>query len=171
MALEAHYLGMTLSVSDLDTDNLAYFAHLASGTFHLQQCGACNLLRYPPGPACVWCGHAASRWVPVSMTGTVHSYTEVHHAIQPGFRDASPYMVLLVDLDEQRALPDPHDALRVIGNLVSPDGLLAPATEVRKTGIGTRVRMVFTPLAPNFSLPNWTLGEDLDKPTAWRVSP
>ena len=47
----------------------------------------------------------------------MHSYTEVHHAIQPAFREHTPYMVLLVDLDTQKGEPTPDEALRVIGNL------------------------------------------------------
>ena len=58
-----------------------------------------------------------STWRQVEGKGAVHSYTEVHHAIQPAFRDHTPYMVLLVDLDTQKGEPTPDEALRVIGNL------------------------------------------------------
>ena len=50
----------------------------------------------------------------------MHSYEEVHHAIQPAFRDHTPYMVLLlVDLDTQKGQPLEHEALRVVGNLTT----------------------------------------------------
>ncbi len=80
--------------------------------------------------------------------GTVHSYTEVHHAIQPAFKPFTPYLVLLVELDTQSGKPTREEGLRMIGNLVRPDGVLAPKNEVEKVGIGTRVRMVFTDVAP-----------------------
>ena len=82
--------------------------------------------------------------MPVEGKGAVHSYTEVHHAIQPAFKAHTPYLVLLVDLDTQLGKPTEHDALRVVGNLATPDGKLAPAEMVKRVGIGTRVRMVFS---------------------------
>jgi uncharacterized OB-fold protein len=167
MAIEVSYLGMTLEVSDLDPDNLSYFQFCARGAFHLQRCAACSLLRYPPGPSCYWCGHESSRWDPVATAGTVHSFTEVHHAIQPGFRNAAPYAVLIVDLDEQRGRPTQDEALRVVGNLVETDGRLAPAELVGRIGIGSRVKMTFTPVGPDIAIPNWT---PADEPGArpWR---
>jgi uncharacterized OB-fold protein len=98
-----------------------------------------------------------SKWIPVEGKGTVHSYTEVHHAIQPAFRGHTPYLVLLVDLDIQKGTPTEHEALRVVGNLATPDGRLAPPELVRQVGIGTRVRMVFSDVAPGLSLPQWTV--------------
>ncbi len=67
-----------------------------------------------------------SKWMPVEGKGAVHSYTEVHHAIQPAFKAHTPYLVLLVDLDTQKGKPTADEALRVIGNLTTPDGKLAP---------------------------------------------
>ena len=64
--------------------------------------------------------------MPVEGKGAVHSYTEVHHAIQPAFKAHTPYLVLLVDLDTQKGKPTEHEALRVVGNLATPDGKLAP---------------------------------------------
>jgi uncharacterized protein len=99
----------------------------------------------------------------------VHSYTEVHHAIQPAFRDHVPYLILLVDLDTQKGKPSAEEALRVVGNLVTPDGVLAPLDLVRKVGIGTRVRMVFSDVAPGLALPQWTIDETAKQPAKpWR---
>ena len=92
MAIQATYLGMPLAIDDLDVENLAYFKHCAAHNFHLQRCTACRLLRYPPTTACPWCISPKSDWVPVEAKGAVHSYTEVHHAIQPAFKAHSPYL-------------------------------------------------------------------------------
>ena len=59
--------------------------------------------------------------------GAVYSYEEVHHGIQPAFQARTPYMVLLVELDTQKAKPTEHESLRVIGNLTTPDGMLGTA--------------------------------------------
>jgi len=167
MAVIGDYLGMSLSIDDLDVENLAYFRYCAAHDFHLQQCEACGLVRYPPATGCPWCMSRDSKWVPVEGKGTVHSYTEVHHAIQPAFRGCTPYLVLLVDLDTQKGEPSEHEALRVVGNLVTPDGKLAPSELVGQVGIGTRVRMVFSDVEPGLSLPQWTL-DDTPLEKAWR---
>src|SRR5262245_10672482 len=168
MAITANYLGMPLDISELDHENLEYFRHCAAHVFHLQACTSCNLLRYPPTTACPWCAQPGSRWVPVEGRGSVHSYSEVHHAIQPAFREHTPYLILLVDLDTQKGAPSPEEALRVVGNLTTPDGKLAPPDQVRKVGIGTRVRMVFTDVAPGLALPQWTIDETAGGPVGWR---
>ena len=168
MAVNAAYLGMQLDLNDLDIENVEYFKHCAAHSFHLQQCSACNLLRYPPTTACPWCAHRESRWMPVEGKGAVHSYTEIRHAIQPAFKPFVPYLVLLVDLDTQKGKPSEHEALRVLANLCTPDGKLAPPEMVRQVGIGTRVRMIFTDVAPGLSLPQWTIDEAASQPKPWR---
>ena len=80
--ISADYLGMPLAIDDLDRENLDYFAHCAKHEFRLQRCCNCQLFRYPPQTACPWCTEAKADWVAVEGKGTVHSYTEVHHAIQ-----------------------------------------------------------------------------------------
>src|SRR4051794_268462 len=105
MALTGEYLGMNLRVDDIDTENLEYFKHCGEHNFSLQQCTECHLLRYPPTTGCPWCANPESTWVPVEGKGTIHSYGEVHHAIQPAFRDHLPYMLLLVQLDTQAGQP------------------------------------------------------------------
>ncbi len=169
MAIQANYLDMPLDINDLDVENLAYFKHCAAHGFHLQKCDACGLLRYPPTTACPWCASPKSAWVPVEGRGAVHSYTEVHHAIQPSFKAHTPYLILLVDLDAQKGQPSEHEALRVVGNLATPDGKLAPPETVRRVGIGTRVRMVFADAGPGIALPHWTIDEDAAQPAKpWR---
>lgn len=167
--LKGDYLGMTLSVSALDIENLAYFKHCAAHDFHLQKCSDCGLLRYPPGAACHGCGSLASEWVPVEGKGTVHSYSEVHHGIQPAFKERTPYLILLVDLDTQKGKPGKDHALRVGGNLATPDGKLAPPELVKRIGIGSRMRMVFADVSEGLSIPLWTLDEGAKQPKKpWR---
>jgi len=169
MAIKGDYLGMTLTVDELDIENTEYFRHCADHDFHLQQCDECKLLRYPPTTACPWCTCLTSSWTRVEGKGAVHSYVEVHHAIQPAFKAHTPYLVLLVDLDTQKGRPTEHEALRVVGNLTTPDGTLAPADAVRQIGIGSRVRMVFSDVGPSLALPQWTFDETATQPARpWR---
>ena len=167
--LKGDYLGMTLSVTELDIENMEYFKHCAAHDFHLQKCKECGIVRYPPGAACFNCGSLESAWIPVEGKGTVFSYAEVHHGIQPAFRERTPYLLLLVELDSHKGEPTKDHALRVGGNLVTPDGVLAPPDVVKKIGIGSRMRMVFADVSDGLSLPQWTLDDDAKQPAKpWR---
>ncbi len=169
MAVEGEYLGMNLAIADLDTENLAYFAHCASHNFHLQRCADCDLLTYPARSACPHCAGSDLRWEAVEGKGVVHSYSEVHHAIQPAFKPHAPYLILLVELDVQRDTPNPGDALRVAANLTTPEGDLAPPETVKRVGIDSRVRMVFKDVSDGLSLPMWTIDEEAEQPDdPWR---
>ena len=169
MNIQATYLGMPLDINDLDVENLAFFKHCAAHDFHLQKCSACGLLRYPPTTACPWCASPKSEWAKVEAKGAVHSYTEVHHAIQPAFKAHTPYLILLVDLDTQKGKPTADESLRVVGNLTTADGKLAPPEMVRRVGVGTRVRMVFADVVAGLAIPQWTIDEGAAQPPKpWR---
>jgi uncharacterized OB-fold protein len=103
--LQGEYLGMLLTIEDVDKENLAYFNYCDAGEFRLQRGVQSGLLRYPPTTACPWTRDREYNWVSVEGKGEVHSYNEVHHAIQPAFRQFVPYMLLLVDLDTQKGQP------------------------------------------------------------------
>jgi len=167
--LTGQHLGMNLTVDDLDIENVAFFNHCANGDFRLQKCKQNGLFRYPPTTRCPFSGSPDYDWVSVEPKGAVHSYGEVHHAIQPAFKGHTPYLILLVELDTQKGQPSENDGLRVAGNLVTPDGKMAPPEMVAKVGVGSRMRMVFAPVGEDFALPMWTLDESAQQPdTPWR---
>ncbi|MEZ5855009.1 MAG: OB-fold domain-containing protein [Hyphomicrobiaceae bacterium] len=167
--LTGNNMGMNLTVDDLDIENTAFFGFCDKGDFRLQKCKENGLLRYPPTTRCPFSGSPNYDWVSVEPKGAVYSYNEVHHAIQPAFKGKTPYMLLLVELDTQKGKPTEHDGLRVAGNLVTPDGEMAPPDLVAKVGIGSRMRMVFKKVGDNFALPMWTLDETAPQPAKpWR---
>jgi uncharacterized OB-fold protein len=169
MSVQGNYLGMSLSLDDLDGENVAYFKYCAAHDFHLQKCDDCHLLRYPPTTACPWCASPKATWTAVEGKGEVHSYGEVHHAIQPAFKAHTPYLILVVDLDTQKGQPSEYEALRVVGNLTTADGTLAASEAVRRVGIGTRVRMVYCDVGDGLSLPQWTIDNEAKQPDKpWR---
>jgi hypothetical protein len=165
--ISAQYLGMPLEINDLDHENLNYFAYCAKHDFRLQRCASCKLLRYPPTTACPWCSElirngcrsrVAAPCIPTPKSimpfNLLSSSTRLSRVAG---RTGHP---------ERRA--DQGRGLRVIGNLVRPDGVLAPKAEVERVGIGTRVRMVFTDVAPGLALPQWTIDETAAGGTPWR---
>ena len=167
--INANYLGMPLEINELDHENVEYFSYSAKHDFRLQRCCSCHLLRYPPTTACPWCTCLTSTWTRVEGKGTVYSYAEVRHGIQPAFQARVPYLILLVELDTQKGKPTEHESLRVVANLTTPDGILAPPDMVQRIGIGSRMRMVFSDVASGLALPQWTIDEGAQQPEKpWR---
>ncbi len=69
----------------------------------------------------------------------------------------------------QKGQPSEHDALRVGGNLVMPNGSFAPPDQIRRVGIGTRVRMILVAVTAGMALPQWTIDEEAEQPPKpWR---
>lgn len=169
MTLEGEYLGMPVRIDDLDELNQTFFGYCGDHELRVQECTSCGYKRVPPTTACPFCAHEGSNWLEVSGKGTVYSYGEVHHAIQRVFSEHTPYMLLLVELDEQRNEPSEFDGLRLQSNLATPDGELAPPEIVRRVGIGTRVKVVFKEMGPGIAIPLWAIDADAEQPeTPWR---
>jgi uncharacterized OB-fold protein len=160
---------MRVLINDLDHENRAFYQFCAQRELRFQQCVKCGLKRYPPTSACPWCSELGSSWEPVSGLGTLYSYGEVHHAIMPVFREYTPYMLLLVELDEQRDQPNKYDGLRMNGNLAKPDGSLAGPELVAQVGIGTRLKVVFKAIGEGIALPLWAIDDTAVQPEQpWR---
>ena len=160
------YRGMSLVVPDNDSEWAEFYAHARAHRLVMRACTACGLMRYPPTHACRWCQNLVWRWHDVSGRGTIHSYEIVVHAIQPGFKDITPYPVVLVELDEQRGRPTADEALRIVANLVKPE--LSPEAEPN-VAIGKRVRVVFQDLADHLALPQFTLADEASEGRVWRL--
>ena len=160
------YRGMQLLVPDNDTEWMAFYAEARRHRLVVRKCQACGLMRYPPTHACPWCMDLGWTWQELSGQGTIHSYEVVMHAIQPGFKDATPYLVVLVELDEQRGQPTADEALRIIANLVKPDLTFEKEENV---AIGKRVNVVFQDLAEHLALPQFTLSDEPPQGRVWRL--
>lgn len=99
-----------------------YDAFLADGRLGYQRCGACSAAVFPPRRHCPVCGGEALAWHVSSGRGVVYAAS----TIAP--RDAEPYCVALVDLEE---------GYRMMTNVVG-----IPAGEVQ---IGQEVHLAVTP--------------------------
>jgi len=161
------YRGMSLLVPDNDSEWKEFYAHCRAHRLMMRACAQCGLMRYPPTHACPWCTSLEWTWREVSGRGTIHSYETVVHAIQPGFKDATPYTVVLVELDEQRGTPTDDEALRIVGNLVKADLTMEDEAQV---AIGKRVRVVFQDLAEHMALAQFALTDEPGQGRVWRLS-
>jgi uncharacterized protein len=105
-----------------------YWRGAAEGTLLVLRCEACGYLSHPPDVACARCGAAALEAAPMSGYGTVYSFTIVRQAFDPAFLDEVPYVVALVELDEQ-------PGLLLLVNIVD--------TDIDAVDIGLRVEVTF----------------------------
>jgi uncharacterized protein len=160
------YRGMNLVIPENDSEWREYFSLARTHRLMLRACAKCGRMRYPPSHGCPWCQSLDWTWREVSGRGTIYSYEIVVHAIQPGFKDWTPYPVVLVELDEQRGAPSEHEGLRLIANLVTPD--FRPEAE-QNVAIGKRVRAVFQDIADDFALPQFTLSDEPPVGRVWRL--
>lgn len=82
-------------------------------------------------------------WVPVAGIGTIHSWTTVRRAATRGFEAEVPYVVAIVELDDE-------PGVRFLGNLLISDSEFLE--------VGMSVEVEFTVRA-GVSLPQWILRE------------
>ena len=102
------------------------------------RCRECGHHIHPPRPLCDRCLSWSVAPHPVSGRGTLFSYTVTPSAFHPYWADRVPYVVALVDLDEEAGV-------RLMTNLVDcPEDLLR---------VGLAVEVVFEERAPGFTLP------------------
>ncbi|UTI66239.1 Zn-ribbon domain-containing OB-fold protein [Paraconexibacter antarcticus] len=83
-----------------DADTAEFWAGLARGELLLQHCLSCSAIHYYQQGMCRICGSSHLEHRAASGRGTVHSFSVVHRAPGPAFKDETPYAVLLVELEE-----------------------------------------------------------------------
>jgi uncharacterized OB-fold protein len=111
----------------LDDTNRAFWTGGARGELLVQRCTACRRWSHPPKATCPACGGELVP-EPVRGTGTIFTFTENHQQYHPDV--PPPYVIAIVELDEQADL-------RIPTNIVNAD----PAT----LECGQRVQVVFEP--------------------------
>jgi uncharacterized protein len=155
---------MYLSVRPTDSEHRGYYEEAKLGRLVVQRCASCSMLRGATGAACPFCTSPEWNWHPVSGKGTIYSWQIVMQAVDPAFTDSVPYAVVLVELDEQRAIPwaDPNDgeavSVRVIANLCGADQA-SPELE-ENIAIGKRVEVCFIDIDETRALPQFRLVQD-----------
>jgi uncharacterized OB-fold protein len=113
-----------------DVDSEPFWAAAADGRLALCRCTECRRWLQPPLERCRHC-EAATTFEPVAGTGTVYSFIVQRQASVVGYLDRLPYVVALVELDEQSGLRLPS---RLVG--VEPDDVT----------VGMRVAVEFADL-------------------------
>jgi uncharacterized OB-fold protein len=66
----------------------------------LQYCSSCNNYQHFPRPVCGNCWSENIQWRQCSGKGQVYSYSVCHAPTLPSFKDQTPYVVAMVELEE-----------------------------------------------------------------------
>ena len=134
-------LGDDWLLPELDALNREWFTR---GRVSIQSCKACHEVQHPPEVVCLACGSDDFGWRESEGHGRIESFARVHHPVHPALADQTPYIVVVVSLDD---IPGVH----VIGNLSG-----ASTTPV---AIGQSVRAIFErvedPELGTLQIPQW----------------
>ena len=109
-----------------------------AGELRVQRCDACGHLRYPVQGLCPLCLADRATWTSLSGLGTVLARVTYHQAFHPAWKDATPYDVVLVQLDE---------GPRMFSNLLGS----VPGT----VGVGDRVAVTFDRVRDDLAIPRF----------------
>ena len=115
----------------------AFFEAAARGELLFQQCPACGHRQFHPRLLCTACG-GDTAWATASGRGAVHTFTIVRQNGQAPFKDALPYPVAMIELEE---------GVRMMGNVTD-----CPIESVR---IGMPVEAYAVECGGGLAVPFW----------------
>ena len=106
----------------------------------IQKCKDCGTYRFYPGGMCHKCTSTKAEWVQVSGRGKIYSWIVVTRAADPVWAKDVPYIVVIVELNEQPGL-------------LMPGNLLGCAPKDVKPGMP--VEVFFDDVTAEMTLPKW----------------
>jgi uncharacterized OB-fold protein len=83
-----------------DWETRTYWEGCGRGELLLQRCRACRTVQHRPRALCASCLSDDIEHFAASGRGTVHTFTVTHQNQLPGFREACPYVLAYVELEE-----------------------------------------------------------------------
>ncbi len=122
-----------------DEDTAAFWEACRHGDFILQRCRECGGIQSYPRKTCTNCFSGDLAFEKASGAGTIYSFTVVHRP-PPGFEEDAPYVLAIIALEE-----GPH----FMSNVTHCDPY--------SVAIGMPVEVYFDEVAPEISLPKFTL--------------
>lgn len=103
-----------------------FFDAAREGRLKLVRCTACKSVIWYPRAICLDCGSQEVEWFEAGGQGVIYSFSVVRRGATPAFRDAGPYVLAYVELDE---------GPRVLTNIVESD--------IEQLHVGDRVEATF----------------------------
>jgi uncharacterized OB-fold protein len=122
----------------VDEESKGFWEACRRRELYVQGCGDCGTLRHYPRALCPACLSDRTEWQRCSGKGTVYTFTVTHQNQAAGFRDALPYVMAYVELEE---------GVHLLTNIVgcAPDAVR----------IGMPVEVVFEDVTPEIALPKF----------------
>ena len=84
----------------VDWQTLAYWEGCGRAEIVLQRCSDCAAVQHRPRGVCADCLSSHLEHFVASGRGEVHTFTVTHQNGMPGFRNACPYVLAYVELEE-----------------------------------------------------------------------
>src|SRR6185369_1117670 len=81
-------------------DSAPFWKACRDGQLTMQRCAACRRMQFYPRLYCAHCLSEQMTWEIVSGKGEVYSFSTIHRALSPAFKDQVPYIVAAIDLVE-----------------------------------------------------------------------
>jgi len=81
-----------------------FWAGAARGELRITRCHACHRYVWYPEPPCRHCGASRLTWTSVSGRGTLFSWSVLHYAWIPQFKEQLPFVTGLVAIEEDSAV-------------------------------------------------------------------
>ena len=119
----------------IDEENRPWWEAAQRHELSIQKCRDCGDLRFHPRALCTSCMSSSTEWVKCSGKGKIYTFTVTNQNGSAGFRDALPYVLAWVDLEE---------GVRILTNIVD-----CPPAQVK---IDQRVEVVFDDVTPDVTL-------------------
>jgi uncharacterized protein len=113
------------AVDGLDTE---YWEAAKRHELVVQRCNACQGFQWGPEWLCYQCHSFDLGWQRVSGRGTIYSWERIWHPVHPALKEACPYLVVLVELQDA-------GNVRMVGNLLG--------SGEQQVNIGAEVEAVF----------------------------
>jgi uncharacterized protein len=104
------------------------------------RCAVCGKFRMPPTAFCWNCRSRETEWVELPGTGTVYTFTVARHALTAAAREAVPYVIAVISLDDA-------GGARLISNVVG----VAPEEVV----IGLPVEVAYDDVSDQLTVPRF----------------
>jgi uncharacterized protein len=119
----------------IDEETRPWWEALQRHELYVQKCRDCGDLRYHPRAQCTSCLSPRTEWVLCSGRGKVYTFTATYQNQGAGFREALPYIMAWVELDE---------GVKMLSNLVE--------CRPEEAKIGMPVEVVYEDVTPQVTL-------------------
>jgi uncharacterized OB-fold protein len=98
--MERSFFGKNMPIPRIDADTREFWASCRDQKLIVQCCSVCRSYRFAPSPICYECQSFSYENVTSKGTGEVFTWTITYKPLHPAVREALPYNIVVVKLDD-----------------------------------------------------------------------